>query len=614
MAIISNTVQNNAGSRTPASSSPRTQTFRSGNTSIQLQEGQTLKGVVSDVHGSQITLSMEDGSTFTGKLPDANQYSIGQKAAFQITSLEDKTIYMKAVSGAYLLGMEDTIEQALEEASLPKSVRNLEVVRSLLQNQQSISRENIMSAIRLCAQYPKASVDSVITMNRLNIPMTPETLKQFENYQNETHQLLYKMDSLTDSINEMLQSIGSQVPRLANEVGTQLLSLALQGEPSPEELALAENMAGENTAVENSAGTGGQSAVAGALQEDSAAQSSPGEAGKAAVSPGAENAAEGAVSEAAAPPENAPANPLSRMKQLFSNIAETVSGTAGEKAGSTGEHPAFIREQAGFILSPESRLQFSEELSEYPVPDELREGLADGSITAREFLTGIQKAFPHMSAEQAGKLLASKEFQALVKEQFLNGWTISPETLKKEGTLDSLYQKMSRQFEELSHFSEKVLGKDVFTQLSGQASDMGDNLNFMKIMNDTFQYIQLPLKLQNQNAHGDLYVMTRKEALKKDPGSLKVLLHLDMDHLGMLDIQISKEQSSVNTRFFVSSNDVKNLLDRNMELLKEALNKQGYALNAELSLKEKEMDVVKDFIAADAPVGNITRYNFDLRA
>lgn len=216
MAIISNSIQNNSQGTSSGVSSPRSQTYRSGNSTIQLQEGQTLKGVVSDVHGKEITLSMEDGSSFTGKLPDASQYSIGQKAAFQITSLDSNTIYMKAVSGAYLLDIEDTIEQALEEAALPKSDRNIEVVRSLLQNQQSISRENIMSSIQLCARFPKVDVNAVITMKRLGLPMTQESVQQFENYQNQNHQLLSKMDTLTNEITKMLNSIGSQVPRLAS--------------------------------------------------------------------------------------------------------------------------------------------------------------------------------------------------------------------------------------------------------------------------------------------------------------------------------------------------------------------------------------------------------------
>lgn len=592
MSIISNSVQNNGGG---ASQEIRSQsrTYRSGNSTLHLREGQTLRGVVSDIHGNEITLSMEDGSSFTGKLPDANQYSIGQKAAFLITSLNDNTIYMKATTGAYLLDMEDTVAQALEEAGLPRSTRNLDVVRSLLANQQSISRENIMASIKLCAQYPDADVNSVITMRRLGMPMTETSVKQFENYQNQTHQLLYKMDSLGDSIAQMLQSIGSQIPRFAKEAGNQLLTLALEGNPTPEEQILTSQMA---------------DAASESLLPETDAEGNP---------LAAETASEEAAEDSQSAANLETASPLARMRQLFSAITDgnAAARSAMSEAGMTEDfRTPFIHEQTGFILSPEERTSFSEQLKEFPLSEEVKAGLADGSVTAREFLTEIKQAFPHMTDEQAGALLTSKAFQKIVKGQFLSNWTISPEHLKKEGALEEVYEKMSKQFDALSHFSETVLGKDVFKQLSNTASDMNDNLNFMKTLNETFQYVQLPLKLQNQNTHGDLYVMTRKEALKKDPKDLKVLLHLDMDHLGTLDIQIARENTAVSLKFFVSTEETLHLLNRNMELLNDAINQQGYACTSELSMKEKDVDIVNDFIAQETPVGDMKRYNFDLRA
>lgn len=592
MSIISNSVQNNGGG---ASQEIRSQsrTYRSGNSTLHLREGQTLRGVVSDIHGNEITLSMEDGSSFTGKLPDANQYSIGQKAAFLITSLDDNTIYMKATTGAYLLDMEDTVAQALEEAGLPRSTRNLDVVRSLLANQQSISRENIMASIKLCAQYPDADVNSVITMRRLGMPMTETSVKQFENYQNQTHQLLYKMDSLGDSIAQMLQSIGSQIPRFAKEAGNQLLTLALEGNPTPEEQILTSQMA---------------DAASESLLPETDAEGNP---------LAAETASEEAAEDSQSASNLETASPLARMRQLFSAITDgnAAARSAMSEAGMTEDfRTPFIHEQTGFILSPEERTSFSEQLKEFPLSEEVKAGLADGSVTAREFLTEIKQAFPHMTDEQAGALLTSKAFQKIVKGQFLSNWTISPEHLKKEGALEEVYEKMSKQFDALSHFSETVLGKDVFKQLSNTASDMNDNLNFMKTLNETFQYVQLPLKLQNQNTHGDLYVMTRKEALKKNPKDLKVLLHLDMDHLGTLDIQIARENTAVSLKFFVSTEETLHLLNRNMELLNDAINQQGYACTSELSMKEKDVDIVNDFIAQETPVGDMKRYNFDLRA
>lgn len=614
MPIISNSIQNNGGGSASPGIRSQSRTYRSGNNTLTLREGQTLKGVVSDIHGNEITLSMDDGSSFTGKLPDANQYSIGQKAAFQITALSDNTIYMKATTGAYLLDMEDTVEQALEEANLPKSTRNLDVVRSLLLNQQSISRENIMSSIQLCAKYPQADVNSVITMKRLGMTMTEASVKQFENYQKQTHQLLYKMDTLGDSIGDMLQSIGTQVPRLAKEVGTQLLTLALEGGPTPEEQQLASQLVADteiNTIQYDNKGN--PLTTAESLQEDAEKASLSTNEAEEGISPEAIISPEGESDDN--PSETT--GPLARMRQLFSAITDgnAAARSAMTEAGMAEDfRTPFIHEQTGFMLSPEERVEFAKQISELPLPDSLKQAITDGTITARNVLTELQKAFPHMSDEQSGKLLASKAFQSIVKGQFLTNWTISPEHLKEEDAMKELYDKMSRQFESLTHFSERVFGKDLFKQVSQSASDMNENLTFMKTLNETFQYIQLPLKLQNQNTHGDLYVMTRKESLKKNPNNLKVLLHLDMDYLGTLDIHIAKENTAVTTKFYVSTEETLHLLERNIQLLKDAINEQGYAFSSELSMKEKDVDVVKDFVSSETPIGDMKRYNFDLRA
>lgn len=143
---------------------------------------------------------------------------------------------------------------------------------------------------------------------------------------------------------------------------------------------------------------------------------------------------------------------------------------------------------------------------------------------------------------------------------------------------------------------------------------MQQNLQFMKMLNEQFAYMQLPLKLSSENAHGDLYVMTKKETLRKSKDNLKVLLHLEMDYLGPLDIHITKDHTNISTKFFVSKDDALRLLEKNVGLLKDALNEQGYSFSSEFAEKKKDIDLVHDFIETEAPVGNITRYNFDLRA
>lgn len=593
MPIVSNGIQNSTDSPSSSVASSQPKAYRTGNTTVMLREGQTLKGVVSDVHSDQITLVMEDGTAFTGRLPDAGQYSIGQKAAFKIVSLDQNTIYMKAVSTSYLLDMEDTIDQALEEAGLPKSARNSDVVRSLLMNQQSISRENLLSSIRLCATYPDADVNSVITLRRLGLPLTPENLAQFEQYENNDHSLLDHFAQITDSIGDLMNAIGTQVPRLSGQTAGQLLNLALSSSLTPEEQALKEAQA-----------------AASAAQTEAAAQEgeNPESAEKAPA-----NAADTALSEET----EVSSSPFSRMKQIFSSLTDGASAAkaALSETGLAKDYKVpFIHEQVGFSLSPEEREAFHSLLSDLPLPEELTTSLQEGTLTTRDFLTAVRQALPRMSSEQAAGLLSSPAFQRLVKDQFLSNWTLSPEKLKQKGAVEELYQQISSQVDKLSHFSQDVFGKNLFENLQQQTTQTSQNLNFMKLLNDTYQYVQLPVKLQQQNAHGDLYVMTRKESLRRHPDSLKALLHLDMDHLGSLDIHIIRENTSITTKFFVDEKDTLQLLEKNINLLQDALNEQGFSFSSEFSMKEKDFDLVNDFMNAEAPVGTIARYNFDLRA
>lgn len=606
MAITSNSVQNNQNRSGNLNTNAARRTYRAGNGTITVREGETLKGVVSDIHGNEITISMDDGSSFTGKLPEASQYSIGQKAAFLITSLEGGTIYMKAVSQAYLLGMEDTIEQALEEAGLPKSPRNLEIVRCLLENQQSISRENIADSLQLCAKFPLADVNTVISMKRLGMPMDAMTVTQMDHYQNQTHQLLYQMDSLTDSVNELLLGLVEENPSIARYAAGEVLNIALNSLPSLEEFNLATNQMAEQTTSEAEAGN-----------IDLAGTQTAAETATETVETVAETTEalqeETQAANTANPAPDVAASPLSRMKQLFTNITERTFAGNTETASKT---PQWIPEQTGHILSSGERSQLTELVGRFTENKELLSSLRDGTLTARELLTNIKNILPTLPDESLKELFSSREMQHVLKGQFLSGWTLSPEGLKEEGSIDRLYGKMQEQLTELTTLSRMFGTRAPGESIIHTTTDMQQNMEFMKTLNEQFAYMQLPIKLSEQNAHGDLYVMTKKDVLKKSKDNLKVLLHLEMDSLGTLDIHITKEHTNIATRFYVAKESARKLLEKNAELLKDAINEQGYSFTSEFVPKEKDVDVLHDFIEKDtpAPVGNITRYNFDLRA
>ncbi len=603
MAITSNSVQNNQNRSGNLNTNAAKRTYRTNGGMLNIREGETLKGVVSDIHGNRITISLDDGSSFSGTLPEASQYSIGQKAAFQITSLEGGTIYMKAVSQAYVLGMEDTVEQALEEAGLPKSPRNLEVVRSLLENQQSISKQNIMDSLKLCARYPQADVNTVISMKRLGMPMDAASVTQFDNYQNQTHQLLYRMNSLTDSVNDLLLNLVKENPSIARYAAGEVLNIALDSIPSLEEFNLTA-MRPTGNAEAGVAGAGAE-----LLTENGDKLSPEADNGLSSETsdglPSGTDPASGRTGETAS-------SPFARMRQLLTNMTDRASATKPSAA----ESASFIPEQAGHILSTDERSELAAIMEKFSADEESRSLLKAGTLTAREILTAIKDALPSLSDEDLHGLLDTKGFGKLVKGQFLSGWTLSPEGLKEENGIERLYGKMQEQLSELSSLNRMFATRPAGESIVNTTADMQQNMEFMKMLNEQFTYLQLPMKLSEQNAHGDLYVMTRKNALKKSKDNLKVLLHLEMDSLGILDIHITKEHTNISTTFFVEKDAARKLLEKNADLLKDAINKQGYSFTSEFAAKQKDIDLVHDFMEQDspAPIGSVTRYNFDLRA
>ncbi len=590
MPISSNSVHNNQNQSGSMNTSAAKRTFRSGNSTITVREGETLKGVVSDIHGNEITISMEDSSSFTGRLPEASQYSIGQKAAFLITGLDSGTIYMKAISEAYILGMEDTIEQALEEAGLPKSPRNLEIVRSLLLNQQSISRENIANSLQLCARYPQADVNTVITMKRLGMPMDTATVTQFDSYSHQTHQLLFRMDSLANSVNDLLADLAMENPAIARYAANEVLDTVLNSPPSLEEF----NLISEQVQAANSMEAGTELAQNG----EPVTENVPGEQ-------------EITQQDAAEAQSQAAASPFTRMKQLLSGITDRAAGTE-----TALESPGFIHEQTGHLLSAEERSTLSGLIEKFTDNKELLSSLEKGDLTARELLTSVKTVLASLPDDLIKELFSSKEFQKLTKGQLLSNWTLSPEGLKEKNSVENLYNRMNEQLTQLTNLSRMFATRPAGENIVNSTSDMQQNMEFMKMLNEQFTYMQLPLKLSQENAHGDLYVMTRKNALKKSKDNLKVLLHLEMDSLGTLDIHITKEHTNISTQFYVAKDSARKLLEKNAELLKDAINNQGYSFTSEFLDKEKDIDLVHDFIENEtsAPIGNVTRYNFDLRA
>ena len=216
--------------------------------------------------------------------------------------------------------------------------------------------------------------------------------------------------------------------------------------------------------------------------------------------------------------------------------------------------------------------------------------------------------------ESISRLFSGKEFQQAIKNEMIKQWLLTPEDVGKEHKAEELYEKLNSQLSRFSQTLNQSVGAD--TSLAKAVSNLSGNIDFMNQMNQVFTYIQLPLKLQSQEANGELYVYTNKKNLAKKDGEVSALLHLDMENLGSVDVYVSMKDTKVSTQFRLKDDSALDLIAGHIDLLNERLNKRGYTMNASFVKKtdEETGSVMEEILKQDKNISILSGYSFDARA
>ncbi len=205
----------------------------------------------------------------------------------------------------------------------------------------------------------------------------------------------------------------------------------------------------------------------------------------------------------------------------------------------------------------------------------------------------------------------------LMLEQIKEKWLLTPQDMEEPGKVQEFYRNLSEQLHQLSESLEQNGQQQ--TGAFKAVTNMNQNLDFLQQLNQMYTYVQLPVKLQNSEAHGDLYVYTNKKHLAAKDGQVSALLHLDMEHLGPVDIYVAMQNERLNTNFYLQDDEMLDFINAHMDILTERLQNRGYQMHCELTVHGTEKAEGEDkpvninsLIEAENKVP-IAMYSFDVR-
>lgn len=544
----------------------------------EMSKGMIFEGTVSSVRGNQVKLALSNGQQILARLAGKFSFEQGQSVFFQVKNNDGGTIEIKpyTVDGE---GANLTLMDALKAAGLPIDGINLSMVNKMMEEQMPIDKTSLNQMYQLVQDNKDINVTTLVELKRLGIEINQVNAAQFENYANDKQAITIAMDSLIDELPNALSAEDLSMYKLVTQA-RDILNIVTEGLP---EEAFISSEASDMSQYE-------------AIMRDN--QSAP-------VVKKHFNIAELFESLNSVSGESQDIHTTQKINNA--PAIDTILLQENETKSNT----------IGFLLSDKQIEELNEQVRMLlPNLQENNISLYSEDSSVVGILNDIKSMLENTPAN-AGTLrhlFSGEAFKLMLKEALEQQWMIKPGDLEKNPKkLDGLYDKIEKQITNMEIIL-KTSGV-VNPKAEALADNIRGNIEFMNQINEAYTYVQVPLKMNEKNASGQLYVYTNKKSMSNPDKELSAFLHLDLEHLGGTDVSIKMLHRKVTTNFYLDSDESYAMVKQFLPVLEKRLQDKGYNCELTVNSDSKQMNFVAGFLKKDLPpTGQVHRYSFDMRA
>lgn len=562
-----------------------------------LVPGQTISGEIVGRNGSEVQIRLSEDMVLNARVDRNLNLEIGKNMTFEVKN-NGSTLTLSPLFTN--VATDVNVMKALDMAGLPVNQTSVSMTQQLMAVGLPVNKNSLQQIFREINAFPQAEISDIINLHKLQLPVNEENVNQMVSYRNLTHQLTGGMEMIQEALPQVFDSMVREGDLSgAVKLYQEILQL-LEGNQGDESVVTAQGTSNAQEAVGvmeegrlMAAGEDSAPQAAGKMPE-AAANSIDRESGEM-LSAGGEKAIPSA--------EVRTEESMAALTKTTGSAESAAEGLRGVVAGQVidilnhaqlpGEASAAIREQM---------MQFAQGQGDLQQLFTTLNTLAEGA------------KFSTASAQALEKLFSGKAFRSLIAGQLKNSWTLRPEDLTTPGKVEELYRRMDRQLKGLSEVLENS-GQTNSTAFKAVAS-LSQNVDFLQQVNQMYAYVQLPLRLQQGDAHGELYVYTNKKKLTDNDGTVSALLHLDMEHLGPVDVHVAMKDSKVNTRFYLRDEEMIDFLAAHMDILTKRLQKRGYDCSFSMTVRkngaQEEKGGLEPILRQEKGIV-LSQYAFDVR-
>lgn len=540
-----------------------------------LVPGTTVQGEIIAKNGKEVQIRIDRDTVLQARLDQDVNVEEGQTISFQIKN-NGATLTLSPLLTN--MAQADNVYKALQMAGLPINESTVSMTDAMMKLGMSIDSRSLQNMFKDVVTHTSVPATDVVFLHKMDLPLTESNLWQIQNYTELQHEVVKGMQDVTDALQGLVSGTDvadtdtlTQYQNLVKElISDTLMGMLPDGTDDGTDGNYAGGITGADLVGEvPTDGLSGNALAAGVSGTDLM--------GKAlADAPLSGNAAliKGVLQDAA-----------------FSELLNNGLFTEEEAAG-------FLKEATGLLTE---------------------KGITLSGNSALEMMKALLDVTPGNAGETESlqRLFSGKVWKNLLESTVKTQWSLTPETLLKEGEVGKVYEKIVKGLHNLNEVMAQNGVEN--TALQESITNLSENIDFMNQINQMYTYVQLPLKMQNGEKNGELYVFTNKRSLAEKDGEVSALLHLAMEHLGPLDVYVKMNRGKVSTEFTVEKEETLLFLEKNMSLLTDRLQKRGYDISCRMKVKDEagEPENPVERLLTEKQSGTLpvhAKYAFDVRA
>ena len=548
-----------------------------------VKAGDTLSGQILGMNeDGTVSLLLGDNTKLNAFLSKGLGLTPGQTLSFTVSGASDSKISLTPLYAN--LDGNSAVGKALHEAGLPFTKQNSDMVTSMMERGLPIDSRSLQNMAADTARFPFADPKSIVQMKELEIPLNDSNIKEFEAYKENQYKIADSLDSLSQDL--------SNIAKEGLKTNDQVFNLFFEGKGEGLSSALDKALNGDFEDVAKLLKLNPEE-----LKNLEAELKQAAEAEGAENPKGADNAKEALL------PKEEGQSQIKQSTDLTGHVTDDLHTLLGKEGSNkladmmreAGLNPSIASKVADGSLSTEDSLLLSKALLDKAMKEEMS-----------------GEASPELMSK-ARELLGSREYKLLLNNGITNEFLMKPEEVADKEKVREYYEKVVKNADKTLEFLNNS-GRGATTLAQGM-NNLRSNVDFMNQLNNVMTYMQLPLKMNEDKAHGDLYVYTNKKNLAKKDGNVSALLHLDMQHLGTMDIHVQMTNGeNVKTHFILQKEEMLDFIGEHLPELDEALAKRGYKMNSDVSLNKEARDVPDIMFNRGANEKLIQTTSFDIRA